>query len=48
LDYIKEYECVKVYTLNKNADDTTSLVKDERDLRGSEQKENFKPGQKYL
>lgn len=42
-DYIKEYECVKVYTLNKNADDTTSLVKDERDLRGSEQKENFSP-----
>lgn len=42
-DYIKEYECVKVYTLNKNADDTTSLVKDERDRRGSEQKENFSP-----
>lgn len=42
-DYIKEYECVKVYTLNKNVDDTTSLVKDERDLRGSEQKENFSP-----
>lgn len=42
-DYIKEYECVKVYTLNKNADDTTSLVKDERDLRGSERKENFSP-----
>ena len=42
-DYIKEYECVKVYSLIKHDDDTTSLVKDERDLRGGEGRENFSP-----
>lgn len=42
-DYIKEYECVKVYSLIKHDDDTTSLEKKERDIRGSGRKENFSP-----